>query len=174
MYSAFSAISTPRELPMSSFERHDIDQHFEELQQLLVRHRQLTGHYLKDSIGEIGEYIVAKEFNLKLVRLNKAGYDAIDKHRVRYQIKSTMIERGAKRRGGFSNIKLSLPWEYIYFCMLTEKYVPISIHRISRKELAAISDHSVVKHNFMTSAVVCKHATLVYGEYPLRKLYGVV
>lgn len=149
------------------------DEHFEELQRLLVRHKQITGQYLKDSIGEIGEHLVANHLNLKLVRLNKAGYDAIDDQRVRYQIKTSMIELNAKRRGAFANIKLDHPWDYLCFCMLTEKYTLISIHIISREEFAAIRDHSVVKHKFITSAVVCRHATLIYGEYPIRRLYGV-
>lgn len=151
----------------------NIEQHYSELQAIAARHRKITGDWLKDANGVIGEFITIQHLNLKPAPFNQKDYDALDNNKLKYQIKTSAIEKRAHRRGSFSHIKTSQDWDFLILCTLAETYQPITIHGIHKDEYILIPDKSVRKSNFLSGQAVQKYCHLIYQNANLARLYGI-
>lgn len=99
-----------------------------------LEYERLTGRNLGIT-GEVGELLVCHKLRLKLMTDPRtAGYDAIDKNRRRYQIKT---RRANNDRGSISTFSKH-DFDCAVLATLDENYKIIGLWRISHKKLRPI------------------------------------
>lgn len=116
----------------------EIGEIIDQARELAVRYYQLTGRPLGIT-GEVGEYEAARLLNLKIAAARECGFDAMDDHGRRIQIKARSLPPKKKTLGShrLGSIDLDSPWDAVIFILMDEKFQPISIHEASREAVTA-------------------------------------
>ena len=94
----------------------------ERARQAAVDYYALTGKPLGIT-GEYGEYIAAVRLGLELADARTAGYDAVDRHGRRIQIKARSIPRRKKLVGQqLGSIRLDHEWDVVIVVIMDELF----------------------------------------------------
>jgi hypothetical protein len=81
--------------------------------------------------GDVGEGFVEGRLGLKLVPNSVKGYDAVDKHGTKYQIKTRRItsKNPSRQLGGFRDLEQQL-FDYCIVVILQEDFTPVELWRV--------------------------------------------
>lgn len=98
------------------------------------QYREITGKPLGIT-GEVGEFIAAELFGLKLTEARQAGYDAIapDGHRI--QIKARCVLPGSNKSQRLGSIKLDHEWDTVILVLVDINFEPIKIYEALREDI---------------------------------------
>ena len=98
------------------------------------RYRQLTGKPLGIT-GEVGEVLAAELLQLQLADARQAGYDAVDSHKRRVQIKSRCVLPDSKRGQRVGSIRLDHEWDTVALILMDEDFEPFEIWEAKRADI---------------------------------------
>ena len=108
----------------------------ERAKQAAIDYYCLTGKPLGIT-GEVGEYTAARLLGLTLADARAPGFDAIDAHGRRYQIKTRALSKSARQRSQrVGSIKLDHEWDSVLLVLLDEKLEPREIWEANRQSAA--------------------------------------
>jgi hypothetical protein len=108
--------------------------------------------------SDYGEYVAARRIGLRLVSKNTKGYDAVDNHNLRYQIKSRRPTRynKSKQLGVIRKID-SRPFDFLIAVVFNEDFsskqiwkIPIRIVKKHSKFSELQNGHIFVLNNNVT------------------------
>ena len=108
----------------------------ERAKQAAIDYYRLTGKPLGIT-GEVGEYTATRLLELTLADARAPGYDAIDAHGRRYQIKTRALSQSARQRSQrVGSIRLDHEWDSVLLVLLDEKLEPREIWEANRQSAA--------------------------------------
>ncbi len=131
--------------PDSSQQPYAVDRLISEARRLAAEYRRTTGKPLPGISGEIAENDAARLLNLKLVKDEQLGYDALGlEHRegIRYQIKSRAIFDESKSGYRIGQLKLDRDWDAVLLVLMDENYEPFEIWEADRDTLEEAVEES--------------------------------
>jgi len=103
----------------------------EKAKTLDAEYRELTGKPLGVT-GEVAEYEAARLLNLDLTVARQAGYDAVGRDGIRYQIKGRRLGAGSKRSQQVGRIDVSQEFDRVLVVVMDENLEATAIYEATR------------------------------------------